>query len=595
MKVNLYEQGGQLQSGGYTIPGMTLTGPLLLSGTVSSPSEAVHKQYVDTAMTNLDAANFVSGTIATARMPAFGGDITTAAGSTVLTLNVSGVIAGDYTKATVDAKGRVTTGLSLTQADLPNLSWSKIVNGLPTTMAGYGILDGVSTANGVITGNLTLAGNPTLANQAATKQYADSNVSSGAKFTTGDIVNLVTGVTPSGFLRCNGGYLSKTTYSTLYAVIGDTFTGSNTQAGNGKPWANQYDINAVQSADITGWAAGTALPGAMCYSTALVTKNRVYLLGGHNGSPTALVYTAPINSDGSLGAWTTATALPVATFDAQAFVTKNRVYFVGGRTGSGDVATTYTAPINTDGTLGTWVAAGNLPGAISQHQVVFTTNRVYLIGGQTSNNYVNTVYTAVVNTDGTLGAWSADTPLPTGLSYARLVVTKNRIYLLGGITGNTTSQSYSNVIYTAAINTDGTLGTWAAAGTMSATITYPALVSTKNAVYLMGGSVGGSYASAVFKATINVDGTLGAFVQGTSLPATLSFSQAIATSSRVFLLGGYNGSAYVGTVYNASFSGGLNDYSAYYNGNITPVDTSLFKLPDYSSYEKTSYYFYIKT
>jgi len=47
-------------------------------------------------------------------------------------------------------------------------------------------------------------------------------------------------------------------------------------------------------------------------SQAIVTNSRVYLLGGYNGAAVATVYTAPINSDGTLGTWTTGTSLPSA-------------------------------------------------------------------------------------------------------------------------------------------------------------------------------------------------------------------------------------------------------------------------------------------
>ena len=50
-----------------------------------------------------------------------------------------GVVAGTYPKVTVDAKGRVTGGSSLSASDIPSLDWSKITTGKPTTVSGYGI------------------------------------------------------------------------------------------------------------------------------------------------------------------------------------------------------------------------------------------------------------------------------------------------------------------------------------------------------------------------------------------------------------------------------------------------------------------------
>lgn len=68
----------------------------------------------------------------------------------------SGVTAGTYTKVTVNIQGHITTGASLAETDIPNLSWSKIVTGKPTTLSGYGISDAIpasqkGVANGVAT------------------------------------------------------------------------------------------------------------------------------------------------------------------------------------------------------------------------------------------------------------------------------------------------------------------------------------------------------------------------------------------------------------------------------------------------------------
>ena len=59
------------------------------------------------------------GTLSAASLPAFSGDVTSAAGSAALTLANSGVTAGEYTRVTVDAKGRVTSAGAIRGTDLP--------------------------------------------------------------------------------------------------------------------------------------------------------------------------------------------------------------------------------------------------------------------------------------------------------------------------------------------------------------------------------------------------------------------------------------------------------------------------------------------
>jgi len=83
---------------------------------------------VATDIPALDTAKITTGTLATARMPAFTGDATSVAGATALTLANSGVTAGTYRSVTVNAKGLVTAGTN------------------PTTISGYGISDAYTKA-----------------------------------------------------------------------------------------------------------------------------------------------------------------------------------------------------------------------------------------------------------------------------------------------------------------------------------------------------------------------------------------------------------------------------------------------------------------
>jgi len=504
-----------------------------------------------------------------ANLPALSGDVTNSAGNNSISLSNTGVIAGSYGKVTVDNKGRVTTGENLTSTDIPNLDFSKITTGKPTTLAGYGITDGVSLNGDTITGPLLLVGNPTDSYHLVTKQYIDG-LSGVGGFAAGDIVRKPFSSTPVGFLKCNGAALDKTIYANLYSAIGDTYT-IITTPGSGQPWRKQYQINNTQSGDITGWSTGTSLPDILCYSQAIVTKNRVYLFSGNNNSGwVSTVYTAPINSDGTLGAWSTGTALPNTLAYSQAIVTKNRVYLLGGINTTNYTNTVYTAPINSDGTIGTWTTGLSLPSALGASQAIITKDRVYLLGGWVGGSATNAVYTAPINSDGTLGAWITDNPLPNTLYNSQAIVTKNRVYLLGG----TKDGVVSSTVFTAAINTDGTLGTWTTGTSLPTPINLSTTFISKNRVYLFSGFDGTNNISSVYSAPINSDGTLGTWTTGTSLPGNLSISQAIATKNRIYLLGGTVNGAISSTVYTAPLAEGLNDYSPYYAG-----DTLSYMMP----------------
>ena len=60
-----------------------------------------------------------------------------------LTLADNGVVPGSYAKVTINSKGLVVGSQQQTQGDIPNLDWSKITSGKPTTLDGYGITNAV--------------------------------------------------------------------------------------------------------------------------------------------------------------------------------------------------------------------------------------------------------------------------------------------------------------------------------------------------------------------------------------------------------------------------------------------------------------------
>ena len=377
------------------LTGGRVTGPLHLFRDPLLPLEGVTKRYVDAIPNNLSASLITSGTLRNNMLPAWNGEVTTTAGGRVITIKNT-VAANTYQSVNVNTKGLVVGGGPLVVGDIPNLNWSKISKGRPTSLAGYGITDGVNLNGGSLTGSLVLSGQPVLNNEVSTKKYSD-DIGMLTSLNTGDIIRKITNVTPTGFLKCNGGLVDKEMYADLYAVVGDKFNNYVTP-GSGKPWKQQYFFNIEKTPSRLDWRTETPLPGVLAYAPAIVTKNRVYLLGGYvygsSGSIISTVYTAPINEDGTLGDWTTATSLPGPLGMSQAVVISNRVYLLGGRT----LSTVYTAPINEDGTLGTWTTDTSLPRDLGDSQAVVTSSRVYLLGGHVRSSgsevTVNTVYSA---------------------------------------------------------------------------------------------------------------------------------------------------------------------------------------------------------
>lgn len=581
-------------SSGFGVDGGTASTPLYLTGDPTQEPQAVPKQYVDYIVNNIPASKVDTGTLAVARLPAFTGDVTSVAGTGNLTLTNTGVTPGTWQRYVVDTKGRVTAGSNLLVTDVPDLDWSKITTGKPTTLAGYGITNGFAKTGGVLTGYLSDQTYPSQPLHASNKDYVDNWFTGSSSELTGSVVKMATEVTPVGFLRCNGSVVSKTQYSALNQIIGGNLPSPyNTVPGEGSPWVNQYQINSSQSQDLTGWATNTPFTTARSGHKCLVTKNRVYVIGGTGSSGDEKTYTAPINADGTIGAWSEDLSLPGVLRDAVLFTVKDKVYLATGFNDRGvTVGIVYVSDINADGTLAGWSFTTSVSYVRRSAQVLVTKSRVYLIGGILSNGAAtSSVVSAPINTDGTLGSWTSGTSLPANRFGVCVVTTKNMVHVIGGHSG----VGMVRTVYTAPINADGTLGAWTTGTNIPSDMCNASAVVVRNRVYLLGSGYNNADAvSRVLTAPINSDGTLGTWTTGTSLPGGLFQSSCFITQQRIYMVAGRSVSGDVSVVYSAPFSGGANDYSTYYSTGYAVTDPDNFALPDYSSLETTGLKYYIK-
>ena len=125
------------------------------------------------------------------------------------------------------------------------------------------------------------------------------------------------------------------------------------------------DVNyaAIQpGGEISAWSGTSALPDPTAFHAVVVATpfnskvngdGYVYCIGGINeigGQPTSVVYRAPINTDGSLGTWSVASALPIPLHSHGAVVFLSAIYVAGGATNDNEpVSTVYRADIDSTG------------------------------------------------------------------------------------------------------------------------------------------------------------------------------------------------------------------------------------------------------
>lgn len=230
MKYKVYVNGG-VGLNTYSSMGGRLRGFMTLSETTTSEGFGARKEYTDFKFSDLNTNLITSGYLPLDTfLKLAGGDTKKNAINGKIEL-IDACTAGTYSVVTVNSKGVITTGRSITSSDLPVIDWGKIT-ATPTTAGAYGITDAPLITGGSLTGNLELFDIPVDDTHAVTKTYTSSALSLLASnyISSGDIVLRDTAGTYTGFLRCNGAIVTKATYPVLYSIIGDAASPNGTPA-----------------------------------------------------------------------------------------------------------------------------------------------------------------------------------------------------------------------------------------------------------------------------------------------------------------------------------------------------------------------------
>lgn len=266
----------------------------------------------------------------------------------------------------------------------------------------------------------------------------------------------------------------------------------------------------------------------------------VVILGSNFGTSQSAAAGQVLFTNGSAGPDTATVAsaewtntLIVTTVPAGA-VTGNLIVKTSGGTSTA-VKFTVVAKVAFSPSTVSWTSTTALPVGLSGHAVAAATipgtpptSVVYVVGGADSTNAPrDSVLHAVVSSTGSLGAWTKDAVLPAPIAFAAALVAtpanspvaagNSYLYLFGG--DSTASGKPVATVYVGTINASGTVIGWTTTTALPAAVHSLGAVIFNGSVYIAGGS-GSSNApvATVYRASIQSDGTLGAWQSLTSLP-----------------------------------------------------------------------------
>lgn len=306
--------------------------------------------------------------------------------------------------------------------------------------------------------------------------------------------------------------------------------------------------------------ASNSLPGPRELATSTTANGYIYEIGGENAylaNSQSTVYYAHQNSDGSVGDWQTANPLPAGRVGAASVVVNGYLYVIGGENDNGSshgtFATVYYAQLNSDGSVGDWQTAdSSLPEALYLLNAVASNGYIYVTGGQKqSGSASSTVYYTSVNDDGTLAPWqAADNSLPQGVLAASTVTSNGVIYVTGGYVNNFVG---SDAQYYAQLNSDGSVGTWnTSLNPLPTPVVYGTAATVGGYLYVMNGvnvndQTATDYSNKVFYAPINTDGSIGTWAtSGNVVPDGLIAATSVFARGYIYVIGGGGADSTVG-------------------------------------------------
>lgn len=264
-----------------------------------------------------------------------------------------------------------------------------------------------------------------------------------------------------------------------------------------------------------------------------------YVISGYDGSAkTAAVEYAPIDANGTVGAWQSTSSVNTSRYASAAVAAQGHVYLIGGQHDPNWLASVEMATINPDGSLSAWQFTSSLNAPRDNLAAVTAGGYIYALGGTTNSWYdIGSVEYAAIQLDGSLGTWQTTTTMTRARKALMAATDGYYIYAIGGGNGSLTAPSAT--VERAAINPDGSLGTWTLlpVGLAYARSMGTAMVAN-NQLVVMGGWSGSVVLDSVEVSAIGAGGVLSPWQSAENLLTARYGMGSVVVSDYVYLLGG---------------------------------------------------------
>lgn len=179
------------------------------------------------------------------------------------------------------------------------------------------------------------------------------------------------------------------------------------------------------------WSRGPSLPEPRGGHAAAVLDGRIHVIGGGNSRSTLALHSV---LDPRSGTWVERAPLPRAMGSPAAVVCNGKLYCIGGRSGGRDFGDVFIY----DDVADVWRTGPALVPRGTSGAAAFN-GFIFVIGGESQgeNRVLDDVLVLAPGSD----SWRAGPSMPTPRSFARTVVYRNSMYVVGGSSEPQTSHA----------------------------------------------------------------------------------------------------------------------------------------------------------
>lgn len=281
---------------------------------------------------------------------------------------------------------------------------------------------------------------------------------------------------------------------------------------DGRDFLASTEMTRMQSdGPVASWQRGPDFNEPRGFHGAVTFNNIIYVVGGGNGPAghnlLRSVERANIQPDGTLGPWQRESSmllLPRRCVKVIAYA--NRLYALGGFGGT-LLDSVESAPILPDGTLGPWALetqALTIPRYV--HDAKLAGDTLWVVGGHQADQGIglNQAETRVLNQSGS--SWRAAAPMARGRYGLSLAVHKRFIYALGGLDGAEFLRTIERIPRD---EPPSSTSRWTSTAPLSSSRANFSALFSGDVLYVIGGTNAMGYYDTVEYATVNVHGELG--------------------------------------------------------------------------------------